>query len=97
MRYADDAQTQVIFWVKITNTQGYNPVKGRQVRSSVGRDIVDCSDDTYATGPTTLYDSRGRVLLSWSDWEDWDDITPDSVVSALRDFVCEDYDAAQDW
>lgn len=60
--------------------------------------MIDCEFDTLLKGPVSLYDSRGRLIDSWTTWsEESEEITPDSMAELVRDFVCEEYDAAQEW
>ncbi len=93
-RYGEENPSQVVYWEKITGRN--DKIGGRIVRSSIGLNTTDCSDNTYLGGPLTLYDSRGRVVKSWDFWnEDWQTIVPDSVGEGIRDFVCEEWDAEQ--
>lgn len=88
--YLDDEPSQVVFWGKTTNS--VNRIGGKLYRSNIFRDQIDCADDTIAFGPATFYDYRGRVVYSDSNWGEWQNIVPESIAEAERDFVCARWD-----
>lgn len=89
--YVDGEPSQILFWFKRT---GLNQrLNSRIVRSTVGREVVDCSDDTTLFGQIVNYDSKGRVVFASTTWDQqWQDIIPDSVGEMVRDFVCDEWD-----
>ena len=89
--YVDGEPSQILFWRKDTGLTGR--LFGRLQSSQIGRQVYDCADDTWLIGPTTTYDRRGVAIYSSTTWSDqWQDVIPDSVGEAVRDFVCEDWD-----
>ena len=54
--------------------------------------IADCSDRKLKFVTTTVYDSKGKVIHSWTlqDYEqEWSDVVPDSMGEAMLNKICE--------
>ena len=53
---------------------------------------ADCSDRRIKFITTTVYNSQGKVVHSWTNEEyeqEWIDVVPDSVGNAMLDKICE--------
>jgi hypothetical protein len=54
--------------------------------------FADCTDKRIKFVTTTVYNSQGKVVDSWTleDYEqEWNDVVPDSMGEALLDKICE--------
>ena len=82
---------EIDYWERSTGTRKLT--SGRIFTTLLQHNRIDCASDTETFGPSTWYDSRGRVVKSDNTWEDWSDIVPGSVGESIRDYVCSDYDS----